>query len=356
MASPSSTQEAPLLSFLSLTRSCYAQEGIQTYYQRLSLPESADTMLTRDIAAYELYLDQQGAYTELAQFLGLCHRIREAGQEYDFSSPSQLLSDATPSFSTWRSETSQLGRAYQYPLMYDTYAKCISSIATPLTVAAYISSRELITEGDRRWLYGLSRHDLPLDITRLHLKRKLIRHVLESAQSLNVEGWIELFKTIQTCLTKRLVSISVFLARDVKLSMRGHQLLDDDLMRANGIISCFWESTSASHNVPLPVSPAPSTESESDSATESNQEEEGEESNPPLSRHEWRQLALEIEAEHDRGRTAEEFLHQWREDLVQELQCEELSDEEDENPRIRRLDAENADNAFLSGVLAGSSV
>ncbi|CZS90208.1 hypothetical protein WAI453_004277 [Rhynchosporium graminicola] len=342
MAALSSARETPLLAFLDFVRAHYDSESGQASFNNFTQLLKADLMLNKDIERYELYLSQENAYPELEQFLRLCHLVREEGesQTYDFIPPSQEPSVLIPSFAVWRSQTSNLGSEYQYPAMYDTYLKYISGPSSEETVDAYLESRERVTEGDRRVLYGLSRHDLSLDMQRLQIKRHLLRYMLKSIKQFAwVEEWSEHFLGINAHLIRGIVLISILMIEEASLSLEGHGTMNRLLQGAYTTMEAFWARQNT-RQIPLAISPAHATtlslDVESNLESEENAQSEVA-TDHPLSRFDWQQLALQVEADHIRNMTSSELLEQLREIVAEDLEFADLSDVEDENSRIRHV-------------------
>ncbi|PVH77069.1 hypothetical protein DL98DRAFT_591609 [Cadophora sp. DSE1049] len=305
MASQSADQKAPPLSFLEFTRAYYKQDK-----NRLGI-ESADAMLSRDIQNYVRYLNDRRAFDDLSSFLWLCESIRET--EYEFVPQSTFPENpAPPSCSLFRSQTAGIGPAYEYPQVYDTYGKFITGLASAETMAAYSAGRELVAEGDRRWLYGLGGHDRSVNAIEMHRLREEFRAVWQDASSIICPDIIDHPPRCASPKTKKnsLTSIYYMLIIGSSRPENKQPIYKDQLCLVT---------------------------------TRSSQSEEENEDDLPLSRYEWRQLARQAENDHVIKMTVEEFLDELREVETQIQADADMSDDEDENIHFPRFSLQRDD-------------
>ncbi|KAH9222528.1 hypothetical protein DL95DRAFT_402050 [Leptodontidium sp. 2 PMI_412] len=227
MSSSPPIRNPPVLSFLESTRAYYSRQGNPPD------SESADGMLNRDIENYESYLASRGARWELSQFNNLTRRIRE-DPHYRFKPPVQFPAGPTMSFTDFLERNSALGPEYQHPLIFDTYAKYIASVASASTVAMYAASREEVAEGDRRWLYKLSRNHLGPSISTLQIARSGFREVFERTGALPVT---KLTEPIRKTCQSRISQLTFLIATEMVLPQAELEAMENEYANISSFLS-----------------------------------------------------------------------------------------------------------------------
>ncbi|KAK0103079.1 hypothetical protein ONS95_000742 [Cadophora gregata] len=331
MASQSWDEESTPLSFLEFTRAYYKQD------QNCPIIETVDTMLIRDIRNYERYLNDRRAFDELSIFLELRGHIQTTN--YDFVPQSKFQGNTPPpSFSDFNSQYTGIGPDYVYPQICNTYSKFITGLVSPETLKAYAVSREVVAEGDRRWLYGLKRNEESCRSIEIHMLRREFREAWEDAASiLNPE----VLSHVEACCVPRIIQLTILIATDMEIPREEEESITNDLLYAENWILQAREQTSRSSR------PAPSCER----GEESQPAVELEERDRPLDLYEWRQLVMQAQDNYYENMTLGEFLVELKEEAAGVEAEDEMSEDEDENIHIPRCFSRQADTYYSAAYV-----